>query len=173
VHCLVIWNQAEKLYTVIQNFGFLLPKHSVLKNLPRLSIIQLKFRVEGDHISSIFFRSKQLAAWFVGHRCWLWAQKILRSSPKQARKVEQKIKILPGDQKSESNFSQIQSGINNRNFGQEFYAWFWETETSGFAKNIRNHARSYGWAETGEILEVSGEKKLLCILTNKILQLKT
>jgi hypothetical protein len=44
------------------------------------------------------------------------------SSPKQARKEEQKIKVLPGDQKSESNFSRIQSGINNRNFGPEFSA---------------------------------------------------
>jgi hypothetical protein len=33
-------------YTVIQNFGFSLPKHSVLKNLPKLPIIQQKFRVK-------------------------------------------------------------------------------------------------------------------------------
>jgi hypothetical protein len=42
--------------------------------------------------------------------------------PKQARKDKQKIKVLPGDKKSESNFSRIQSGINNRNFGPEFRA---------------------------------------------------
>jgi hypothetical protein len=29
---------------VYQNFGFLLPKHSVLKSLPKLPIIQVKFR---------------------------------------------------------------------------------------------------------------------------------
>jgi hypothetical protein len=189
-------------YTVIQNFGFSLPKHYVLKNLPKLPIIQLKFRVKSTkhssqfqdtrsfvfgkiykfntklrdfhrnisgidqwvtyHLSSTFFRSNQLAAWSVGLRCWLWTQKVLGSSPKQARKEEQKIKVLPGDQKSESNFSRNQSLINNQNLGPEFSAWFWETETSGFAKNIRNHARSFGWAEPGEILEVSSEKKLLC-----------
>jgi hypothetical protein len=151
-------------YTVIQNFGFSLPKHSVLKNLPKLPIIQLKFRVKPTkhssqfqhtrsfvfdkiykfktklrdfhrnisgigtswpcHKYSTFFRSNQLAAWFFGLRCWLWAQKVLGSSPKQARK-EQKIKVLLGDQKSKLKFSRIQSGINNRNFGPEFSAWFW------------------------------------------------
>jgi hypothetical protein len=67
------------------------------------------------------------------------------------------------NQKLESNFSRIHTGFNNRNFGPEFSAWFWEIETSVFAKNRRNHARSFGWAETGKILEVSGEKNLLCI----------
>jgi hypothetical protein len=42
--------------------------------------------------------------------------------PKQAKKEEQKIQVLPGDKKSESNFSRIQSGINHRNFGPEFSA---------------------------------------------------
>jgi hypothetical protein len=115
------------------------------------------------HLSSVFFCSNQLAAWYISLRCGLSALKVLGSSPKQARKEEQKIKILRGDKKSESNFARIQSGINNQNFGPEICAWFWETETSGFAKNMRNHARSFGWAETGEILEVSGEKKLLCM----------
>jgi hypothetical protein len=41
-----------KSYTVIQNFGFSLPKHSVLKNLPKLPIIQLKFRVKSTKHSS-------------------------------------------------------------------------------------------------------------------------
>jgi hypothetical protein len=39
-------------YTVIQNFGFSLPKHSVLKNLPKHPIIQLKFRVKSAKHSS-------------------------------------------------------------------------------------------------------------------------
>jgi hypothetical protein len=72
------------------------------------------------HLRSTFFRSNQLATWSVGLRGGLWAQKFLGSSPKQARKEEQKIKIIPGDQKSESIFSRIQSGINNRNFGPDF-----------------------------------------------------
>jgi hypothetical protein len=41
-------------------------------------------------------------------------QKVQGLSPKQARKEEQKIKVIPDDQKSESTFSRIQS-INNRN----------------------------------------------------------
>jgi hypothetical protein len=44
------------------------------------------------------------------------------SSPKQTKKEKQKIKAQTGDQKSESNFSRIQSVINNRNFGTEFCA---------------------------------------------------
>jgi hypothetical protein len=165
----IFFNFPQIWYTVIQNFGFSLPKHSVLKNLPKLPIIQLMFWVKSTkhssqfqhtrsfifgkiykfntklrdfprnisgiaqwvtcHIRSTFFRSNQLAAWSGGLRCWLWAQKVLGSSPKQARKEEQKIQILPGDQKSESNFSRIQSEINNRNFGPEFSAWFCETVT--------------------------------------------
>jgi hypothetical protein len=39
-------------YTVIQNFGFSLPKHSVLKILPKLPIFQLKFRVKPTKHSS-------------------------------------------------------------------------------------------------------------------------
>jgi hypothetical protein len=39
-------------------------------------------------------------------------------------KEEQKIKALPDDQKSESNFSRIQAGIYERNFGPEFCARF-------------------------------------------------
>jgi hypothetical protein len=42
------------LYTVIQNFGFSLPKHSVLKNLPKHPKIQLKFRVKSTKHSSQF-----------------------------------------------------------------------------------------------------------------------
>jgi hypothetical protein len=72
------------------------------------------------HLSCVFFCSNQLAAWYIGLRCGLSALKVLDLSPNQARKEEQKIKILPGGQKSESNFSWIKSGINNRNFGPEF-----------------------------------------------------
>jgi hypothetical protein len=123
------------------------------------------------HIRSTFLRLNQLAVWFVGLRCCLWAQKVLGSSPTQARKEEHKTKNLPGDQKSETNFSLIQSGYNNRNFGSEYCAWFWVTKTSGFTKNIQNPTRSFGWAETGEILEVSGENKTLCmeVSSSKIL----
>jgi hypothetical protein len=56
----------------------------------------------------------------VGLRCGLSALKVLGSSPKHAKKEEQKIQILPGNQKSESNFSRIESEINNQNFGPEF-----------------------------------------------------
>jgi hypothetical protein len=38
----------------------------------------------------------------------------------------------------------------------------------GFYKNIRNSTRSFGWAETGEILEVSGVKKSLCIVSRTL-----
>jgi hypothetical protein len=42
----------ENFYTVIKNFGFSLPKHSVLKNLPKHPIIQSKFRVKSTKHSS-------------------------------------------------------------------------------------------------------------------------
>jgi hypothetical protein len=40
------------VYIVIKNFGFSLPNHSVLKNLLKLPIIQLKFRVKSAKHSS-------------------------------------------------------------------------------------------------------------------------
>jgi hypothetical protein len=39
-------------HTVMKNFGFLHPKHSVLKNLPKLPIIQRKFRLKSTKHSS-------------------------------------------------------------------------------------------------------------------------
>jgi hypothetical protein len=45
-------------YTVIQNFGFSLPKNSVLKNLLNLPIIQLMFRVKSTKHSSQFQRTR-------------------------------------------------------------------------------------------------------------------
>jgi hypothetical protein len=183
-------------YTVIKNFGFSLPKHSVLKNLPKLPIIQQKFRVKSTkhssqsqcprsfvfkkffkfnsklryfqrnisdigqwvtyYIRSTIFRSNQLAAWSVGLRCWLWVQNVPNRPEKKNKK------------------SKFYQAIRNQN--QNFHGFIPEstTETSGlnFPRNFerpklrvlqktRNHARSFGWAETGEILEVSGEKKLL------------
>jgi hypothetical protein len=148
----------------------LLPKHSVLKNLPKLPIIQLKFRVKSTkhssqfertrsfvfgkiykfntklrdfhkiykfntklrdfhrnisgigtrwpcHISSSFFRSNRLVRWYL----------LLTLSPKSPGfkpQTGQKIrtKNQSSTRRSESNFSRIQSGINNRNFGPEFSA---------------------------------------------------
>jgi hypothetical protein len=75
------------------------------------------------HKSSTFFRSNQLAAWSDGLRCWLWARKVLDSSPEQANKEEQKIKVLPIDQKLESIFSRIAESTTKtsaRNFVREF-----------------------------------------------------
>jgi hypothetical protein len=37
----------------------------------------------------------------------------------------------------------------------------------GFDKNFRNSYRSFGWAETGECYEVSGENELLCAICRR------
>jgi hypothetical protein len=60
--------------------------------------------------------------------------KVLGLSAKQVRKEEQKLQILLGDQKSESNFSRIQSGINNRNFGPGISRAILSDQNFGFSK---------------------------------------
>ena len=45
-------SQSLQKSAVMKNFGFLLPKHSVLKNLPKLPIIQRKFRLKPPKLSS-------------------------------------------------------------------------------------------------------------------------
>jgi hypothetical protein len=73
------------------------------------------------------------------------------SSPKQARKEEQKIKVLPGDQESESNFSRNQQPkirarisrviLSDQNFG--FYKKHTKSHPkfrlSGNRRNFRNY----------------------------------
>jgi hypothetical protein len=82
---------------------------------------------------------------------------------KQARKEEQKIKVLPGDQKSETNFSRIQSGNKKTKLRIKILRVILSDRNFGFyKKNIQNPTRSFGLAETGEILEVSVGNKLLC-----------
>ena len=53
--------------------------------------------------------------------------------------MEQNFKVLPGDQKSESIFSRIQSGKTTETSGYEFCAWFCGTETSGLKKTTEIH----------------------------------
>jgi hypothetical protein len=114
-------------YTVIQNFGIPLPKHSG-RQLSR------KFRVQNFY-----------------PKLWVFKPKLRGFEPK----------------------------IENRSFvflnqSCSFCKDFFPTDTSGRfrdflrsklrnIKSIRSLKRSFGWAETGEIIEVSGENESLCI----------
>ena len=82
--------------------------------------------------------------------------KILGSSPKQLKKEVQNSKVLPGEQKSESTFSRIQSGINTRNFGSTILRGILRYRNFEFEKKlpkfipkfrlsgIRRFSRSFG-----------------------------
>jgi hypothetical protein len=145
---------STQTYTVMKNFRFLLAKHSVLINTPKL--LNRCF----DFCSGIDFEPKDPG--FKPHTAQKRRTKFqgsLGSSLTRLKKEEQNFKVLPDEQNPESTFSRIQIGNNIRNFGSWIWWVIFRDRNFGFDKNYRNLYRSLGWVETGEFSAVSGENE--------------